>query len=650
MKILLFLAFALCAAQFSRAQWEPDVRLTENADSSLMYWGMVHSLAASGDTVHVVWYDKSDGNWEIYYMRSTDQGLSWEPATRLTNDPESSGGPSIAVCGSFVHVTWCDRKTGNPEIYYIRSTDGGTTWEEEKQLTDDPASSFGPDLSVSGANVYLVWVSSSYDTGIREVHYRNSTDGGITWQPDTWLSYNSYIAYNPSLASSGEDVLVVWNDRRDGHLEIYSKRSSDGGLDWEEDVRVTNNPGSSQLPSLAISGLFTHLVFCRYENQIYKLFYNQSVDGGLTWGEEKQITSTSSISANICVNGLFVGIVWEDQQNAFSEVYFKCSTDGGKNWSSDILLNDLSFGSYHPFMAVSGSVLHVAWYDFRWGNFEIFYKRGPTGGAFTAEFEASPASFCAGDLTQFTDRTSWNPTQWQWSFPGGTPSISTLQNPQVYYYLPGSYDVTLQASDNLSSDQVTKTAYITVNPDTLPRSGTPSGPAYVNLFNTAESEFSSSGCPGAEEYEWRLLPAEAGGVTGIDIMRARVTWNADFRGTAQLSLKGINDCGTGDWSDTLDIIVDYVQGLDEANQLISAAIFPNPSNGTFVLKLVSPRTQNLTLQVLNTMGQVIYEKACSVQPGISQELIHLPGISEGILFLRLENETMISVQKIIISK
>ncbi len=79
-----------------------------------------------------------------------------------------------------------------------------------------------------------------------------------------------------------------------------------------------------------------------------------------------------------------------------------------------------------------------------------------------ADFEASPTNVFAGGNVVFTDLSSSNPTQWQWTFPGGSPSSSTLQNPVINYQIPGTYPVTLVASNAHGSDSEVKQGYITV--------------------------------------------------------------------------------------------------------------------------------------------------------------------------------------------
>jgi agmatine deiminase len=81
-----------------------------------------------------------------------------------------------------------------------------------------------------------------------------------------------------------------------------------------------------------------------------------------------------------------------------------------------------------------------------------------------AEFTADNTSIIEGQSIQFTDQSINEPTQWSWSFPGGTPSGSTVQHPIVTYNTQGTYNITLTASNTAGSDTETKVDYITVLP------------------------------------------------------------------------------------------------------------------------------------------------------------------------------------------
>jgi len=86
-----------------------------------------------------------------------------------------------------------------------------------------------------------------------------------------------------------------------------------------------------------------------------------------------------------------------------------------------------------------------------------------------ADFIASDTMICEDSCINFTDLSTNTPTSWQWSFPGGTPSSSTTQNPaNICYNTAGIYDVELIATNAFGSDTLIKTAYIQVDSCPLP--------------------------------------------------------------------------------------------------------------------------------------------------------------------------------------
>ncbi len=82
----------------------------------------------------------------------------------------------------------------------------------------------------------------------------------------------------------------------------------------------------------------------------------------------------------------------------------------------------------------------------------------------TAEFSADVTTVIEGDSVNFTDLSIDSPTSWNWTFVGGTPGSSTVQDPSVVYNTAGTYAVTLEVSNAGGSDTETKLAYITVEP------------------------------------------------------------------------------------------------------------------------------------------------------------------------------------------
>lgn len=79
-----------------------------------------------------------------------------------------------------------------------------------------------------------------------------------------------------------------------------------------------------------------------------------------------------------------------------------------------------------------------------------------------ADFSANQTSGTIPLAVLFTDNSTNTPTSWNWSF--GDGSYSALQNPEYTFIRPGSYSVTLNASNIAGYNSTTRVNYIDVIP------------------------------------------------------------------------------------------------------------------------------------------------------------------------------------------
>lgn len=79
-----------------------------------------------------------------------------------------------------------------------------------------------------------------------------------------------------------------------------------------------------------------------------------------------------------------------------------------------------------------------------------------------AALSSDARTVCPGQTVHFTDQSSGPASSWTWTFAGGSPFASTVQNPSVTYNTPGVYDVTLEVTNALGTNTQTFTGYITV--------------------------------------------------------------------------------------------------------------------------------------------------------------------------------------------
>ena len=383
MKKYFLLIQILCASLNVLAQWEPNVRLTTDPAVSELSYNNAHCIAADGDNLYAVWCDGRDLDREIYFKQSTDNGLTWQQDTRLTNSSGRSEYPSIAVSGSNIHIVWMDDRDESfyPEVYYKRSTDGGISWSADVKLTSNPSDPGIPSIAVSGNNIHIVW--HDLRDGNWEIYYKHSTDNGLTWQPDVRLTNDASVSERASIAIWINTIYVVWQDERDNDKEIYFKYSTDNGTNWSGDIRLTNSVGESEAPTIAVEEAIINVVWSDSRNGIGngEIYYKKSTDAGLNWSEDIRVTNTPFASGrpSVAVSSNFVHLSWDEVW----EIYYTRSTDSGISWETETRITDNSSDSQNSFVIASDSAVHLIWQDNPANNDDIYYKRNPTGNIVT---------------------------------------------------------------------------------------------------------------------------------------------------------------------------------------------------------------------------------------------------------------------------
>ncbi|HDL04378.1 MAG TPA: PKD domain-containing protein [candidate division Zixibacteria bacterium] len=119
-----------------------------------------------------------------------------------------------------------------------------------------------------------------------------------------------------------------------------------------------------------------------------------------------------------------------------------------------------------------------------------------------AEFMVDEAVGIVPMTVQFTDLSPGSPTSWYWDF--GDGEFSTLQNPQHTYNITGEFDVSLEVTHGIFTDEELKLDYIRVGPQEIdlevtatgtgrfgPRAGFPYG---FDFFWTNNGTYPAENC------------------------------------------------------------------------------------------------------------------------------------------------------------
>ena len=369
----------LCS--FASAQWEPDMRLTNDPANSFLCGQQC--IVSVGDTLHVIFTDNRSGWYDVYHIRSIDAGATWDSAVRVSlSDSNHIFGATVAASGSDVHIVWEGRDNGS--LRYRRSTDGGMTWLPETALVVSPECG-APFLSADGDRVGLAWADGRDGGYNGELYYKQSGDGGSSWIDDTRLTVDtdSVADKEACLAVSGNNRYIVWTryDWITYATRTWRMRSTDDGASWEARQLMTADTTSQNQPMVAAMGPNVHVCWWDGRPGGYGTWYGRSTDNGATWNTERYLADTTYGSDYPCIAaaGGNVHVAFRAWPGGQFVIEYCKSTDNGQSWSTDTALTPVA-GMGTSVLAASGSRAHLVLYDNRDGNQEIYYKRNLTAG------------------------------------------------------------------------------------------------------------------------------------------------------------------------------------------------------------------------------------------------------------------------------
>jgi hypothetical protein len=381
-------------AAAAAAAASPSLSTKTNLSNTITESAQQKNVAVSGKNVYVVWYDfsTSPGNSHIFFTKSTDGGSTFLGTPKdLSTNPANLGdsfNPRIAVSGSNVYVVWYTTTTTNSEIWFTKSTDGGSTFGSPKNLSTNPGGSFHPQIAVSGKNVYVVWDDNTTPTGASDILIRRSINSGSTFGSPFNLSTNLGKSVNPQIAASGSTAYVVWEDSSPGPglSSIFFRKSGAAGT-----INLSRNMGASFHPQITVSGSNVYVVWdgkSTPSTPTSEIWFRKSTTVGSTFGPAINVSKTLKNSSNpqIAVSGSNVYVVWEDNTTptGASDIFFNRSTTGGSTFGVAKDISNMRGSSFLPQIAVSGINVYVVWYNFPpiiLGKSDVWFTKSTTGGS-----------------------------------------------------------------------------------------------------------------------------------------------------------------------------------------------------------------------------------------------------------------------------
>jgi PKD repeat protein len=221
----------------------------------------------------------------------------------------------------------------------------------------------------------------------------------------------------------------------------------------------------------------------------------------------------------------------------------------------------------------------------------------------------APNHICPGTCTSFLNN-SMNATSFQWTFAGATPSTSTDVSPtNICYNTPGTYTVSLIATNANGSDTLTLNNFVTVYPYPAPQGIAQSGDTLFANTGAVTYQWYHDGVliPGATEYFYVAVSGGNYNVVATDNNNCEVE-AAIFDVTA-----GISNGATG-------------------NALVQ--IFPNPAGETLVIHQLVISGTALEISIFNVLGEMAIALTRIASGHEHQFEIGVASLKPGVYFMK----------------
>ncbi len=180
------------------------------------------------------------------------------------------------------------------------------------------------------------------------------------------------------------------------------------------------------------------------------------------------IVSSTSIADSIVINPATVNLPLGLQETISVNGYFNGTSTGVSimGISGLTVQYDSAFLSYDgqgTFRGINIGTTVVV-YSYQGQSDTTFFTIYDDPSVLTASFDYSLDNLCANNSVSFQDQSLGLALSYEWSFPGGVPSISFAQNPVVNYPTAGIYSVSLKTTFVNGVDSLLIDSLINVQP------------------------------------------------------------------------------------------------------------------------------------------------------------------------------------------
>lgn len=260
-------------------------------------------------------------------------------------------------------------------LRFVRSADGGRTWDAPVTVTDD--NEFGSHnfhaLHVArDGTIYAAWLDSR--GGKSAAFITRSDDGGRTWVRNRAVAAGEACPCCRTAIATAPDgtVYVAWRAVLPGSVrDIVVVRSTDRGETWSEPVRVHADEWVVDAcphagPALVADGAHRlHVAWWTGKEGAAGAYYARSDDGGRTFAHVTplgvaQFSKPAHLQLALGDSGLVVA-AWDDGTLRTPRVALRISRDGGTRFAPTRMVSAEGRAATFPVLGITGARMTIAW-------------------------------------------------------------------------------------------------------------------------------------------------------------------------------------------------------------------------------------------------------------------------------------------------
>ena len=330
---------------------------------------------------------------DVFHAISSDGGDTWSAAVEVSKTPGQSSEPAIGGHGKDLAIVWIDTTGGadQPDVWAVVSTDSGATWTTAADVSNTPGVSSEPAVAVAAdGTIHVVWTDTTAGANNPDIWHTQSSDHGKSWKAAEDISKTPGVSSHPAVACGPKgEVYVAWADTTNGkdNRDIWFVRSLDGGKTWAKPFDMSNTPGLSSTPDVAV-GEDGSVHIAWIDSSVGEthpdVFVGSSQDRGAKFGKAVNASKTPGISSQpaiVAAGGVLVA-VWLDTSKdpKAPDIWIAQSTNGGRTFSAAVDLSNTPGVSGLPRVAIAAHSVVAIWEEEEQGAYHTKLARAPLAG------------------------------------------------------------------------------------------------------------------------------------------------------------------------------------------------------------------------------------------------------------------------------